>query len=280
MRLETIRTTVYAVIKQPLIVITIGIIMFVLAIFNLFIPIMAMIVGIVNMTGGSVIDSVMAVIQMLIDPQNIPLILIFSAAMIIFLSVLIGLLLPGYLLAVNNALSKDAKPRHVFLYGIRKYFLRFFLISIRSLLFTEILGVFLLISSVPAIVITRVALMSRPNLMSAAVFIDVLTGCVFFLSLSFYKIYTYMWYISALTDTTQPFKAGKAAADRCFWKMAIGLLAFDIILAAGLFVIYLIDIQVLRYIAGWIFTTCYFTTLAVYLMTNFRDSSRIPIEIT
>lgn len=274
-----IRTTVDAVIKQPFILITIGIIMLVLAIFNIFIPVMAMIIGIVNMTGGSLIDSVLAVIQMLTDPQNIPAILISSAALVIILSVIIGLLLPGYLLTVNDGLSNNAKTKHLFLLGIRKYFLKFFLISLRSTFFTEILGVFLLVSSVPAIVITRAALLSRPNLMLAAVFIDVLTVCVFFLCLSFYTIYTYMWYISSLTASKQPFRAGKAAADRSFWKMTMGLMAFDIVFVIGLFAVYMIDNQVFRYIAGWIFTTCFFTTLAVYLVKSFRDSSRIPIDI-
>lgn len=274
-----IRTTVYAVIKQPFILITIGILMLVMAILNFFIPVMAMIIGIVNMTGGSLIDSVLAVLQMLIEPQNFPAILVFSAILTIFLSAVIGLVLPGYLLTINDGLSKKEKSKHLFLFGIRKYFFKFFLISIRSILLTEILGVIILVSTVPAIVITRVALFSRPNLMLAAVFIDVLTVCVIFLGLSFYTIYTYMWYISALTASRKPFEAGKAAADRCFWKMTAGLLAFDIIFAAGLFAVYLIDNQLFRYIAGWIFSTCFFTTLAVYLVSSFRDSSRISIEV-
>jgi hypothetical protein len=89
--------------------------------------------------------------------------------------------------------------------------------------------------------------------MLAAVFIDVLTVCVIFLGLSFYTIYTYMWYISALTASRKPFEAGKAAADRCFWKMTADLLAFDIIFAAGLFAVYLIDNQLFRYIADGFF---------------------------
>lgn len=274
-----IRTTVDAILKQPFIIITIGIIMLVMAIFNIFIPVMAMIIGIVNMTGGSFFDSVLAVIQMLIEPQNIPMILISLVALTLVFSATIGLLLPGYLLTVNDGLSTNAKTKHLFIMGIRKYFLKFFLISIRSLIFTVILGVLVLVSSVPAIVITRVALLSKPELMIAAVFIDVLTVCVLFLTLSFYTIYTYMWYIASLTASKNPFKAGKAAADRCFWKIALGLLAFDIIFAVGLFTVYMIDSQVFRYIAGWIFTTCFFTTLAVFLLKNFRDSSRIPIDI-
>jgi hypothetical protein len=273
-----IRTTVDAVIKQPFIIITVGITMLVLAVFNIFIPVMAMILGIVNMTGGSFFDSVLAVIQMLIEPGNIPMILISLGVLTLLFSVAVGLLLPGYLLVINDGLSKNGRVGHFFLKGIERYFLKFFLISIRSFLLTAFMGVFIIISSVPAIVITRVALISKPNLMIAAVFIDVLTVCVIFLGLSFYTIYSYMWYIASLTASKKPFRAGKAAADRCFWKIVMGLLVFDIVFAVGLLAVYMIDDQVFRYITGWIFTTCYFTTLAVFLMQNFRDSSRIPIE--
>ncbi len=274
-----ISTTVNAIIKQPLIIITIGIIMLVMAVINMFLPVLAMIVGIVRITGGDFYNSMLAVMRMLIEPSNIPMILLAVVVLALLISVAIALLLPGYLLIVNDGLSNNVKIKHLFIMGIRSYFAKFFLISIRSTLLSAIFGMFILVASVPAIVITRIALSSKPDLMMAAVFIDILTACVIFLSLSFYTIYTYMWYIASLTATKMPFKAGKAVADQNFWKIAMGLLVFDIIFVVGIFAIYMIGSQVSRYIAGWIFTTCFFTTLAVFLIKNFRDSSRIPIEL-
>ena len=86
-----------------------------------------------------------------------------------------------------------------------------------------------------------------------------------------------MWYIASLTASKKPFLTGKAIADRCFWKIAMGLLLFDVVFVLGIFAVYMIEIQLLRYIMGWIFTTCFFTTLAVFLMKNFSDSSLISI---
>ncbi len=158
--------------------------------------------------------------------------------------------------------------------GIRKYFFRFFLISIRTALLAVIVILFLLISSIPAIIITRLAFSSAPELMIAAVFIDIMTVAVFFAGLSFFSVYIYMWYIASLTDSKKPFRTGKEVADRKFWGIALGLLVFDVIFAVGLFLIYMVNNQIFRYISGWIFTTAFFTTLAVYLVKFFRDSSR------
>ncbi len=272
-----IRSAVDAVMKQPLIIVIISIVMLILVMFNMFIPVMATVVGIVNMTKGGFFDSVLAVMQILIEPRTVLIVLISLLLFTCIISVVIGLLLPGYLLIVNEGLSKKTTGRRLLTKGIKKYFLKFFLISLKSTLFTTALAVIILVSSVPAIVITRVAFLSRPNLMPVAIFIDLLTVFVIIFCLSFYSTYTYMWYIASLTASKKPFLTGKAIADRCFWKIAMGLLLFDVVFVLGIFAVYMIDIQLLRYIMGWIFTTCFFTTLAVFLMKNFRDSSRISI---
>ncbi len=273
-----IKTTLKAVAKHPSIVITVGVIMLIAAVLYMFIPVMAMIIGIVNMTGGDFFDSVLALIQMLVDPQNIWLILVSTAIMAILLSAVVGLLLPGYLLTVNDALLNGAGKKGLFIKGIRKYFFRFFLITIRATIFSVLLVIFLLVSSVPAIVITRLAFLSKPELMLAAVFIDIMTIGVFIVALSFLSIYIYMWYIASLTASKKPFRAGKAIADRRFWRITLGLLVFDAVFAGGLCLIYMVGSQIFRYISGWAFTTAYFTTLAVYLVQFFRDSSQLSFD--
>jgi len=273
-----IKTTARAVAKHPSIVITIGLIMLAGAVFNRFIPVMAMIIGIINMTGGDFFDSVLALMQMLIDPQNILAILIVTAVLAVLASVVIGLLLPGYLLTVNDGLEKGAGKSGLYRKGIRNYFLKFFLIAIRTTFLTVILLVFLLVSSVPAIVITRLASSSRSELLLAAIFVDIVTIGVFFAILSFFSAYIYMWYITSLTESKKPFRDGKAIADSSFWSIALGLFAFDVIFAVCICLIYLIGSQALRYILGWVFTTGFFTVLAVYLVQFFRDSSELRID--
>jgi len=263
---------VRAVKKYPSLVITIGVILLIAAVFNRFVPVMAMLIGIINITGGNFFDSILAVLQMLTDLQNIPLTLLGVAAVAVLVSTAVGLLLPGYLLAASDGLEKGPKKKGLFRKGIRKYFLRFFHMTIRVVLLAVLLLVFLLVSTVPGIVMTRVALSSSPKLLIVAIFIDIVTVAMCFASLSFFSIYTYMWYLASLVTDNRPFSLGKQLADRRFWKILPVLLLFDIILAGGFLAIFMIGSQLIRYAAGWLFGTAFFTALALYLVKFFKDS--------
>ncbi len=98
-----IKTTVKAIEKHPSVIVVIGVIMLVGAVFNMFIPVMAMVIGIINMTGGDFFDSILALLQMLIDTQNIVVVFAATLSLSLLLSVAVGLLLPGYLLTVNDS---------------------------------------------------------------------------------------------------------------------------------------------------------------------------------
>lgn len=275
------KTTIQTAVKRPFIPILIGSIMLVAAIFNAFIPLMAMIIGIVNMTGGGFFDSILSVLQMLIDPENIPIILISLATITVIVSVVIGLLLPGFLLIVGDGLEKGEKRKGLFAEGLKKYFFRFLLMALKTSLFSLLFIVFLLVASVPAIIVTRATMTSNPDLLLAAIFMDIVTAGVFFMCLSFFSAYIYMWYVAASKGVIKPFKAGKAVADRGFWSISLSLLLFNIIFATTIYLIYSSDNQLFRYVSGWIFATAFFTTLAVYLVNAYKkieirkgDSSR------
>lgn len=267
-------TTAQAVMKRPFILILIGVLMLVAAIVNAVIPVMAIIIGIVNMTGGNIFESMLSVLQMLIDPGIIPTLLILLAVLALLASIAAGLLLPGYLLIVDDGIAGRSKKRGLFTEGLKSYFFRFFFMTVKTALCSAFLAVFLMVAAVPAIIVTRAALATKPDLMIAALFIDFVTVGVFFFCLSFFKAYVYMWYIAASKGETKPFAAGKAAADRQFWSMVLSLPAFDVIFAAVIYLIYLSDSQAFRYVSGWIFTTAFFTTLAVYLVQTYSDSTQ------
>lgn len=268
------KTTLQAVIKRPFILVLIGGLMLVAAIVNAFIPVMAMVIGIVNMTGGNIFESMLSLLQMLIDPGIIPTLLIMLALLTVLAAVVAGLLLPGFLPVVEDGISEGPKKRGLFEDGLINGFFRFFLMTVKTVLCTAVLALFLMVAAVPAIIVTRVALTTRPDLMIAALFIDFVTVGVLFMCLSFFKVYIYMWYIAASKGGEKPFATGKAAADRQFWGIALNLLVFDIVFAAVIYIIYLSNNQIFRYVSGWAFATAYFTTLVVYLVQTFRDSSQ------
>ncbi len=269
--MNILKTTLQAVVKQPLMLIIIGLLMLAAAIFNAFIPLVAMIIGVINMAGGGFFDSVLSVVHILTDPENIPTILISLAVLTVIGSIAAGLLLPGFLLTVGDGIEKGKRNKGLFTEGIRKYFFRFFCMALITALAFLLLTIFLLISSVPAIIVTRAAMTTKPDLLIAAIFIDIVTIGVFFMCLSFFMIYIYMWYIAASTGAKKPYRTGKAIADSRFWSLALGLLIFDIVFASVIYLIYSSDSQMLRYVTGWIFTTAFFTTLAVYLLRSYKS---------
>jgi len=245
-------------------------IMLLAAVFNAFIPVVAMIVGILNMTGGSFFDSILSILHMLIDPENIPAILVILAAVTLIASLAGGLLLPGFLLIVDDGLSKGKKRKGLFTEGVKKYFFKFTIMTLKTVPITILLFMFLFVASIPAIIVTRAATTTSRDLLIAAIFMDFVTIGTFFMGLSFFSAYIYMWYIAASTGEEKAFLTGKAVADSVFWSISLDLLVFDIVFAVTIYLIYLSESQLFRYVSGWIFTSAFFTTLAVYLVSTYK----------
>lgn len=272
--MNILKVTANAVVKQPFIIVLIGVLMLVGALLNTVLPVVPFLIGIVNITGGGVIESVVSLLQTIINPSIIPMALIAIAIITLLFSVVVGLLLPGYLLTIDNALSSGSRKSGILKANMKKYFSKFFLMTVKTVLLTVVLMLFLMVAAVPAIVVTRAAFSTNPDILLGALFIDLMTIGVLFMAMSFFVIYVYMWYIAALKGAAKPFKTGKAVADSQFWSVALKLLCFDLVFAAVIFLIYLSDSQAFRYITGWIFTTVFFTTLAVYLVNSYRSCRR------
>lgn len=262
-----------AVKKRPFILFMITILMTAAAVSNEFIPITAMIIGIFNATGGDFFDGILSVLQMLTDPGNTRTILMSLALLTLIVSFAAGLLLPGYLLIVNDGLSKGEKKKGLMTAGVRDYFFRFFVMSVAASVFTVIFAGFLMVGALPAIIVTRSAFTARPDLKIAALFIDIVTAGVFVMCVSFFRSYICVWYIVALTDAKRPFKTGKAVADREFWNLAAGLSGFDIAFVITVYLIYSSGNSVIYYIAGWTVMALLLTLLAVYLVRTCSEGS-------
>ncbi len=247
--------------------------MLVAAILNSIVPIVAIIIGVVNMADGASLDVVVSALQMLLDPGVALTLLVAVAVMSVLISAVAGMLLPGYLLMVDDGIFGGTKKRGLFSLGIKRYFLKFFVMTLKTSLITVIFGVVLLVATVPAIVVTRVAVSTKPELLLGAVFIDLVTAVVFFMCVSFYKSYVFMWYLAAADGEKKPFAKAKSIADRRFWRLSLGFLLFDLGFAVLIFLIYQSDSQLFRYVSGWAFTTLFFTIFAVYLVKAYRKEA-------
>lgn len=276
--MNILQLTVKAVKKQPLILAVTGSAMLITGIINLFVPAMALVVGVINMTEGNILDSLMSIFHILLEPEIISTVLVILAAMILAASIIAGLVLPFFLLMVGNAIAKgEKKQRSIVLFteGLKKHFLKFFFMTMDVLALTVVLAVFLIVASIPAVVVTKLAITSKPDLMVGALFIDFITIVVAFFSFSFYKVYIFMWFAAASKGERKPFKTGKAVGDTRFWSITLGLLIFDLVFSAAIFLIYQSESQIFRYTAGWVFATAYFTVLSVYIIQTFQKGPLI-----
>lgn len=277
--MDIIKTTVHAVTRRPFILLMVAALMLAAVVLNAFVPVLAILIGVVKMTSGGVLESLLSLLQMLIDPGVLPALLIFLGVTTLLVSLLSGLLLPGYLAVVDDTLAKaehKRKTKSIFLEGMKSNFFKFFFMTIKTMVMAVLLTIFLIVASVPAIIATRAALTTKPNLMVGALFIDFVTAGVLFMSSSFFQSYVYMWYMAASKGEKKPFKAGKAVADRRFWSLVLNLFLFGLVFAIIIYIIYLSDNRALRYIAGWAFATAFYTTLAVYLVKTYKDGSILP----
>jgi len=243
------------------------------AVINSIIPVVALIVGVINMADGASLDVVVSALQMLMDPGVALTLLVAVALLTLLISAGAGILLPGYLLTVDDGIFGEGRKKGLFGLGIKRYFSKFFFMTLKASLITVIMGVVLLVACVPAIVVTRVALSSKPELMLGAIFIDVVTALVFLMCVSFYKSYVFMWYLASAFGEKKPFAKAKALGNRMFWRLSLGFLLFDLVFGVLIYLIYQSDSQLFRYIIGWAFTTLFFTVFSVYLVNIYRKEA-------
>lgn len=272
--MNTINTTVRAVKSRPLIIILPAVLLLLWSVLNTYNPILPVISGIVKITGGTTMDSLVSVLQLIMDPSLIPLVLLLFIGTILLVSLFAGLVLSGYFYVIASALNGRKRCSGEFREGLKRYFFRYFLISLRAVPFMEALAVFMLVSSIPAIIVTRAVTIDKPELLIAAVFVDILTAAVLFFSLIFSRIYIFFWYPSALKAAKKPFTYGKRLVDRHFWEIVLRVLFFDIVFAAFHYIISAIGSPIMQQLLAWLFNTVFFTTFAVYVFKAFSEYSK------
>lgn len=273
--MNILNITVRAVIRRPFIIILPAVIMLLWLVLNTYNPILPVITGIASITGGTTLDSMVSVIQLLMDPTLIPVILLIFAGTTLLASLFAGLVLSGYFNVIATALDGEPGSRGKFKEGFKGYFIKYFSISLRAVPFMALLAVFMLVSSVPAIIVTRAVAVDKPELLIAAVFVDILTVAVLFFGLIFSRIYIFFWYPAAFKAAKKPFTFGKRVVDRHFWKIVLRILVFDIIFAAFHYIISAAGSSLLQLLLVWLFDTVFFTTFAVYIFSAFKEYNNL-----
>lgn len=275
--MRVINETVDTIIKRPFLIAFEGVVVAVFLILNFYNPILPIILGVTSITKSTIFESVVAALQIVSDPGFLPIIALALLGAAIVASLLFGVLMSGFMFSLNRTLDELPARKGEFLFGIKKYFVKVFLVNLRTTLVTILFGAFMAIACVPAIVVTKSATTDRPELLAPAILVDFLTVAVVLFGLTFFTSYTLFWYPAVFKNIKKAFVAGKKAVDKGFWKIAGIFLVFDLVFAAFQYLIYIIQNPLIKFTVSWLFWTLFILALIVYVFSSFKEFSK-PAE--
>ncbi len=261
----------YSLYKRPLIIFVIGMTAFVIALLNHFNPIIPIITGLGAIGTSNFFSSAISLLQYLWEPG-----IIVKAIMILIAgSIAAALLLSSFLSGSLNMIGNSAADRPVakgeFVSGLRKNFWRLVTINIRIFLVYSVYLMLVSVVVVPSLALTRAATGSRPQMLIAAIFVDVLTVFVLFFSFMFLRIYTLYWFPAVYGRFRNAFISAKRIADSNFWRIVRAFLCFDI----AFILFHLLAGQIspgaaaLSFFLKWLFNTLFFSTYISYIFNTF-----------
>ncbi len=255
--------------KRPVVIILPALLALVLSAINLYNPVLPVVLGVSSATGGSFFDGMISALQLLMDPAIIPVIAIFLAGVVVVVSLLAGILLSGYFHIVGNTLAGVEKTKSDFAAGMKKYLWKIFFVTLRAVLILGMIILIMIISAVPAIIISRAAATTRPELMLAAVFLDILTAGVVFFGLMFSQVYLFYWYPAVIKDIRKPFRSAKRLVDSNFWQIVARFILFDAAFVVFAYLVIITSSAILKLLLGWIFATAFIVLLVIYIFHSF-----------
>ncbi len=81
-----LRETIKVVSRRPSVLIIPGIIMFIVSAMNIYIPVLPLVAGLGGMTGGSISEGVVSVLQLIASPELLPIIILVFIGMCLLVS--------------------------------------------------------------------------------------------------------------------------------------------------------------------------------------------------
>jgi len=261
---------VYTLVRKPFIILFFGILSLAYLAVNSLNPVLPLLSGLSRITSGNIFDSIISLLQILIEPRIIGMVAVFIFAISFVLAIAGGLLLSGFFNVIYKSLDNLSSTRGQFVSGMKKHFLRISLATFFILFFGLILLVIAAVVSVPAIVITKAVLEGKPDFLLAAVFVDVLTAGVLFLGSMFFRAYMFFWYPAVIEGAKKPFLKSKRMVDRHFWGILARFLVFDLVFAAFSYATSFLDMQILPFFLDWIFGTLFFVTYLTYIFSLYK----------
>lgn len=269
------RNTVAAICVRPFIILFTGILVFGYCLVDYILSPLKVFFTMGLNNEDNILDSLMHFIQLIFN-QLSDINTLFRVAGCYFgslipASIFIGIILSGCLYIINNAVNRKPRKKREFLAGVKKYFFKISVISFKTLLISTLFIIFMLVASVPAIVITKAAASGKSELAAAATFINVLTFAVLFFGCMFFRTHIFFWFPAAINYKKRPFREGKRLVDAHFWGMVGRLIIFDIIFIMSEYIFISSNQSFLLFIANWIFKTVFLAFFITYIFSLFNN---------
>jgi len=266
------------IIKRPGVMVIFSIVLLAYSIAGYFNPVPAILLGLSSITNGNVFESIVSYLQIIMDPKIIPVLIVAVLAIILIASLVIALFLSGYFYSVNNTITGRKKAKGEYVQGLKKYFSRVLLITLRVLIFGFAFIVFMMVAAIPAAVVTRAALSGNQEIAFAAVFVDILTIGVLFFGCMFFRAYMFFWYPAAISCEKSFFVTAKRVVDRCFWIVLRTFLIFDVVFIAFEYAMLKIGNNMVTLIVGWIFRTVFYVLYINYIFVTYKKTEKAALK--
>lgn len=276
--MNTLRCTVQMLKKRPAVIMIFSLVSLLYYIAGYYNPIPAIVYGLNSITKGNLLGSVVSYLQIIMDPKIIPVAIAAILVLAIAVSLAVGLFLSGYFYSINNTIIGKAKIKGEYVEGLKKYFSRIVLISLRVTILGFILILFMMVAAVPAVVITKAAFVAGSKLIAAAIFVDILTVGVVFFGLMFFRAYMFFWYPAAINHDKSFFAVSKRVVDRCFWDITRTFTAFDVVFIAFEFAILKIGRSPATLAANWAFKTVFFILYINFIFLTYKKTEKSALK--
>lgn len=283
--MKTFKNFVGLTLKRPSILVLIGIITLIISAVNLKNPLLSLVFGSGSVSGGNIFDTAMTIIKLgykvVTNLSTLPFVILFLIGVIVLGSVLLAFLFSGCFHILTHILERKEKYHGEFIQGVRKYFTRLFLVSLRVLTAGILFLIFATVACIPAIVITRTLISGKYELVFVALLLDIITLSVMFYGFMTLRIYVFYWYPAVLNFKKRSFAAAKHITDKYFWGILRQFVVFDLLYIVFQS-LYMYSSQTLAaaenpniflmaaiFVANWFFKTIFYTWFLTYVFTSY-----------
>ncbi|NSW91609.1 MAG: hypothetical protein HPY74_13210 [Firmicutes bacterium] len=280
--METIGNAIGVILKRPFIIIYWGILMLIWTLAGYILPVFKTLYELSAISGSNSLESIMSFIQVLYsylsDTKIVIVVIIILLVILAAVSIIAGALLSGYFYILNNTVNKKQKLKGEFSTGIREYFGPTWVVTFIVLLAGLLLTIFMAVSSVPALVITRASIEKGREMLPAVLFVDVLTGVVLFFGIMFFRIYVFFWYPALINNGKKTFLKAKRFADRNFWRILSAIFIFDVVFIGFQIIFIKFDDNIWLLLFKWLFLTAFYALFTTYIFTAYKKYSEEDME--